>query len=96
MKITVEIENGEVTAYKDCSKSVLFPDGRRVLFQKPLCELKNVPIDETGYIEHLKSIGFVEVAFGDEWMDKQGGENGTWLNAKKHMEGRDMKITGGE
>jgi hypothetical protein len=27
MKITVEIENGEVTAYKDCSKSVLFPDG---------------------------------------------------------------------
>lgn len=61
MKIAVEIENGEVTAYKDCSKSVLFPDGRRVLFQKPLCELKNVPVDETGYIEHLKSIGFVEV-----------------------------------
>jgi len=61
MKITVEIENGEVTAYKDCSKSALFLDGRRVLFQKPLCELKNVPIDKTGYIEHLKSIGFVEV-----------------------------------
>ena len=61
MKITVEIENGEVTAYKDRSKSVLFPDGKQVLFQKPLCELKNVPIDETGYIEHLKSIGFVEV-----------------------------------
>jgi len=61
MKITVEIENGEVTAYKDRSKSVLFPDGRRVLFQKPLCELKNVPIDETRYIEHLKLIGFVEV-----------------------------------
>jgi len=61
MKITVEIENGEVTAYKDCSKSVSFLDGRRVLFQKPLCELKNVPIDKTGYMKHLKSIGFVEV-----------------------------------
>ena len=60
-KITVEIENGEVTAYKDCSKSVLFPDGRRVLFQKLLCELKNVPIDEAGYIEHLKTNGYEEV-----------------------------------
>ena len=31
-------------------------------FKKSLCELKNVPIDETGYIEHLKTIGFVEVS----------------------------------
>lgn len=61
LKITVKLKNGLVTAIKDRAKSAIYPDGRKTLFQKRLDELCGVPKDETGYIEHLKTIGYEEV-----------------------------------
>ena len=60
IKFTVEIEDGVVAAYKDCAKSILFPDGRKEIMRKPLKELRGA-LNEDEYIEHLKTIGYEEV-----------------------------------
>ena len=61
IKLTVEIKGDVVSVYRDWPISIIFPEGRKRMFQKNLRELKNVPTDEAGYIEHLESIGFREV-----------------------------------
>ena len=60
IKFTVEIESGVVAAYKDCAKSILFPDSRKELMRKPLKELRGA-LNEDEYIGLLKTIGYGEV-----------------------------------